>query len=61
MMSGLSIIYLIVFYSILSEEALHEKIYQQKYSIADKIESDNSDESKNKIKMVLVIDLHPQL
>jgi hypothetical protein len=48
-----------IFNFVFSEAALSNKIYHQKDIIADKIENNNSNESKNEIKMILVVDLHP--
>ncbi len=50
-----------IFNFVFSEAALSNKIYHQKDIIADKIENNNSNESKNEIKMILIVDLHPQL
>ena len=51
----------VTFYTIFPEYSTHYKIDQQKDSITDEIESNNSNESKNEIKMILIVDLHPQL
>lgn len=50
---------IIASYAIFSEYSTHDKIDDNKDSIAYKIEDNNCNKSENEIEMILIIDIQP--